>query len=131
MSRSAMGASLWAAHRVHAWMKRSRSIRSAWRATVQERSHTQGEKDAIVEKLKLLSARHPGILIVPGTIAWKKPFVRTGEQLFKKDKVTGARTTGLKTVSRAAKAQEALARSDSVLGGDPGANLTLYLPVLK
>lgn len=35
-------------------------------------------KDRILEKLTQMSERHPGILLFPGTIAWKKPMKESG-----------------------------------------------------
>ncbi len=43
---------------------------------VTERTISVGERDACVQQLCALSTLHPHILIVPGTIAWKKTFAR-------------------------------------------------------
>src|SRR4051794_4668878 len=43
-----------------------------------ERSLSQDKKDLVVKRLEQISGGNPGILIVPGTVAWKKPFARTG-----------------------------------------------------
>jgi hypothetical protein len=85
---------------------------------MQERSLSEQDKEAVVASIEGISARHPGILIVPGTVAWKKSFARTGEYRFKKDKATGQRTTELKTISRGVKAEYALAGADAVMTRD-------------
>lgn len=45
---------------------------------------TQAEKDKIVGYLKALSSEYPSLVLVPGTIAWKKPLNRTEAQKYKK-----------------------------------------------
>lgn len=42
-------------------------------------------KDRILEKIKAMTKRYPGILLFPGTIAWKKPMQET-RRIFDKDR---------------------------------------------
>lgn len=48
----------------------------------------QMEKEQVVGCLKELSLRTPNLVLVPGTIAWKKPVVRTGAQVYKRGTMT-------------------------------------------
>ncbi len=43
-----------------------------------ERTIDVGERDACVELIRNFSTKHKNVLIVPGTIAWKKTFARNG-----------------------------------------------------
>jgi hypothetical protein len=79
-----------------------------------ERSISQAEKDFVVTMLEKISNGNQGILIVPGTVAWKKPFARTGESRFKKQKDTGKRTMEQKTITREEKAKDALNKFDAL-----------------
>lgn len=54
--------------------------------SVSDRAHAmeQAEKDRIVGFLKALSSQYPSLVLVPGTIAWKKPLNRSEAQKYKK-----------------------------------------------
>jgi hypothetical protein len=47
----------------------------------------QDTKVTIVQSLMALSGRYPNLLLVPGTIAWKKPVVRSKEKMYKKSRL--------------------------------------------
>jgi hypothetical protein len=91
------------------------------------RSLEQDEKDVIVAGLRKISADFPGIVIVPGSIAWRKPLVRTGAAMFVRDEVTGERTDTLKASDRLAKNTRRIAEvGDFGQGGKMKANTYLY-----
>jgi hypothetical protein len=64
----------------------------------------QEQKEHAVAKLQELSRDFPTILMVPGTVAWKKPLDRAGTEARKRDPLTGQRTGPLKTLGRREKA---------------------------
>jgi hypothetical protein len=66
----------------------------------------QSEKDDLVGRLKALSLSYPYLILVPGTIAWKKPVVRTIPESYKRDKTTGLRTNVKKERTRLSKFNE-------------------------
>lgn len=73
----------------------------------------QSDKELLVADLIALSKRHPNYLIVPGSVAWRKPLDRSGPSRFQKDS-EGNRTGVEKTTSRRDKA--------AGIVGAPGAN---------
>ncbi|NYZ14273.1 hypothetical protein HL658_17085 [Azospirillum sp. RWY-5-1] len=60
--------------------------------TVIERTISYDEKEAFVQTLRGVSRDNPGVLLIPGTIAWKKTFERQDSQNFKRDPRTHQRT---------------------------------------
>lgn len=64
---------------------------------------TQAEKREVVRLLAALSLRYPELILVPGSIAWKKPAVRPASELRKRDPETGRRTGPEKEESRVSK----------------------------
>jgi hypothetical protein len=47
----------------------------------------QDTKETIVQSLMALSGHYPNLILVPGTIAWKKPVIRSKEKLYKKTRL--------------------------------------------
>jgi hypothetical protein len=71
------------------------------------RQMSQADKDNVVGRLGAISRQYgDGLILVPGTIAWKKPVFRTGEYIFKKDKATGLRTREIKRSNRLTKFED-------------------------
>jgi hypothetical protein len=70
--------------------------------TFGSRSLSEADKDRAVRSLKMMSAKFPGILIVPGTIAWRKPLARP------LNKQISSKTGYAKQFSRSYKAIESL-----------------------
>lgn len=68
-----------------------------------DRRHME-EADKVIQlaRLQALSLNHPRIILVPGTIAWRKPLERMGAKL------TSTKTGELKAVSREHKSVKAL-----------------------
>jgi predicted amidohydrolase len=66
----------------------------------------EAEKDKIVRELVLISKKFPDMLFVPGTVAWRKPFERSGAKLYHAK--PGADFGKPKTVSRVDKALASL-----------------------
>ncbi len=60
----------------------------------------QTAKEALMADLVALSRRHPNYVIVPGSVAWRKPLDRPDSEKYKVDKDTGLRTGPEKTVAR-------------------------------
>src|SRR5581483_8806196 len=80
------------------------------------RAISQAEKDQAVAEFESVSKAFPTLLLVPGTIAWKKPLVRSASEIRKKDKLTGQRTGPLKTTSRMDKALASLQHEQTTKG---------------
>ena len=93
----------------------------------------QTQKDQIVGFLRALSSEHPTLVLVPGTIAWKKPVLRSGPKAYKKgtmipkergryekflERITSARDAELDLVSHAVDrdVNERVARAGTDLG---------------
>lgn len=78
-----------------------------------DREHliTEAEKRQVVLRLQAISRIHPAMVLVPGTIAWKKPAERPVDERFKLDKQTGKRTTVLKTGERFSKFTDRVTRA--------------------
>jgi hypothetical protein len=74
----------------------------------------QTAKESLLNDLISLSKRHPNYVIVPGSVAWKKPLDRVGAENYVKDKTTGLRTTTPKAIDRRTKV--------AGIVGAPGAN---------
>jgi hypothetical protein len=76
-------------------------------------------KDRLLTELLSLSMAFDRMLLVPGTIAWRKPLLRTGPYRYKKQ-ADGTRGTTLKTTDRLTKAYdrvvEGTRRSAAVFG---------------
>lgn len=70
-----------------------------------QRHIEETEKELRLGELKQISQDYKGIIFVPGTIAWRKPLVRSGAKLYHSK---GSQVGQLKTVSRAEKAKDAL-----------------------
>jgi hypothetical protein len=83
------------------------------------RAMSDAGKQFVLGRLQLLSRTHPSILMVPGTVAWKKPFARVGAEQFKKNPRTGLRTAVPKAEGRDVKAHRSLIRQGAIVG-DPG-----------
>ena len=62
-----------------------------------ERGISEADKDMIVNHMLSLSKSFPKLLLIPGTIAWKKSVMRAPGQEYKRDPQTYQRTTVLKT----------------------------------
>lgn len=71
----------------------------------EQRHIEETEKELRLGQLKQISHDYKGIIFVPGTIAWRKPLVRSGAKLYHSK---GSQVGQLKTVSRAEKAKDAL-----------------------
>jgi predicted amidohydrolase len=84
------------------------------------RAISQAEKEQAVAEFESVSKAFPTLLLVPGTIAWKKPLVRSASETRKKDKVTGQRTGPLKTTSRLDKALASLQYEQTTTGEKMG-----------
>lgn len=67
---------------------------------------SQAAKDDLVARLRVLSTNYPSLILIPGTIAWKKPVVRRGMERYRRDPTTGLRTTTAKTSSRLTKFEQ-------------------------
>jgi hypothetical protein len=65
--------------------------------SLNERCLTETGKDFIVQSLLTVSKTYPQILLIPGTVAWKKSLIRTPGQEFKRDPQTYQRTNIAKT----------------------------------
>jgi hypothetical protein len=78
-----------------------------------DREHliTEAEKRDVVLRLQALSREWPEMIMVPGTIAWKKPAERPVDERFKKDPKTGKRTGPEKTLSRFGKFSDRMTRA--------------------
>ena len=70
-----------------------------------DRAHAidEDEKRNVVGRLATLSGKYTRLILVPGSIAWKKPAVRPQSELRKLDKRTGKRTGPEKTRTRLSK----------------------------
>jgi predicted amidohydrolase len=68
----------------------------------------EDDRDMIVRELRRISQNLPGVLLVPGTIAFQKELERSGPQRHKMNPKTGERDGPLKTSSREEKALHAL-----------------------
>src|SRR4051812_24738796 len=71
----------------------------------------EDEKRDVVLRLQALSRKWQEMILVPGTIAWKKPAERPIDKRFKKDPKTGLRTGPEKTLTRFAKFAERTTRA--------------------
>ena len=71
---------------------------------------TEAEKREVVLRLQALSRHWPELVLIPGTIAWKKPAVRPVDERFRKDPQTGKRTGSEKTRDRLGKFSERVTR---------------------
>jgi predicted amidohydrolase len=93
----------------------------SWNAVAKDfrtRSIEQSAKEAIVLQLQKISKDFPGIIVVPGSIAWRKPLVRSGTDKFHRNKSTGIRTGVLKTSDRSTKAFQRISSvGDFNMGG--------------
>jgi hypothetical protein len=67
------------------------------------RAVDQQSKDLIVEGLKKISADAPGTVLIPGSIAWRKPFDRPAREKYHLNELTRERTGPLKAADRRAK----------------------------
>lgn len=67
---------------------------------------SETEKRNLVGRLATLSGGYTNLILVPGSIAWKKPIVRPDLELRKKDSISGLRTGALKATSRLDKFNE-------------------------
>jgi predicted amidohydrolase len=78
-----------------------------------DREHLIGEdeKRDVVLRLQALSRKWQEMILVPGTIAWKKPAERPIDKRFKKDPRTGLRTGPEKPLTRFAKFTERTTRA--------------------
>ena len=78
-----------------------------------DRAHliSEDRKRDVVLRLQAMSHEHNGMILVPGTIAWKKPALRPVDERFKKDPHTGLRTGPEKVLSRFAKATDRITRA--------------------
>jgi predicted amidohydrolase len=79
------------------------------RGRFRTRAIAQTDKEHIVRQLQTISDDFPGVIILPGTIAWRKPLDRVGEYRYERDKSTGMRTDQLKTDDRRSKAFQKIA----------------------
>jgi hypothetical protein len=61
---------------------------------------SETEKRAVVSRLSTLSGQYTNLILVPGSIAWKKPVMRPTAELRKKDPSSRLRTAELKLKSR-------------------------------
>src|SRR5437016_5576658 len=68
--------------------------------SLNERCLTETGKDFIVQSLLTASKTYPQILLIPGTVAWKKSLTRTPDQEFKRNPETYRRTNIAKTQTR-------------------------------
>lgn len=57
-----------------------------------ERTISIGDRDRCVQQIRTLSAAHPNVLIIPGSIAWKKTFTRQAGEDMARDPRTQERT---------------------------------------
>ncbi|HEX8437269.1 hypothetical protein [Archangium sp.] len=80
-------------------------------SSAERRAVEEGMKEGFLQHLLTLSRTYPTLLIVPGTIAWRKPLQRPAGEQRKKDPMTGERTGDEKTESRVAKAQRSFSSS--------------------
>lgn len=97
----------------------ARSFMGKWSGTSQSfktRSIEQDQKDHIVRELRTISGQFPGIGIIPGSIAWRKPLDRPESDRFKRNKLTGESTETLKQTDRRVKA---VARVENSAGHRP------------
>jgi predicted amidohydrolase len=60
----------------------------------------ESDKRDIVGRLAEISRRYPRLILVPGTIAWKKPVIRPMSEIRKRDRDTKERTGPLKLQTR-------------------------------
>ncbi len=77
----------------------------------------QRDKETLQAQLLKLSEQYPDIVLVPGTIAWRKPLDRPAGETLKKNPVTGLRTGIAKTTDRRAKNVVRLGASTDHTGG--------------
>ncbi len=68
--------------------------------SLNDRCLTETGKEFIVQHLLTVSKTYPQVLLIPGTVAWKKSLNRTPEQEFKRNPETYQRTTIAKTQTR-------------------------------
>jgi len=75
----------------------------------------EGEKESLLQHLLALSRQMPGLLIIAGTVAWRKPFERSGGKLMHSK---GPNIGQNKTVTRYTKAHTAISRyATEFMGG--------------
>jgi len=61
---------------------------------------SETKKNEVIGALKALSGQYEKLILVPGTIAWRKRLLRTDDEWYRRDRKTRQRTSVLKTESR-------------------------------
>ncbi len=94
--------------------------------SLNERCLTETGKDFIVQHLLTVSKTYPQVLLIPGTVAWKKSVTRTPDQEFKRDPETHRRTNIAKTQTRQDSVFNAI-NTNFGIGGSRGGYLATEL----
>jgi hypothetical protein len=85
-----------------------------------DRSLSKADLEAAVREFEAISKLNPKVLLIPGTVAWKKPLLRPPEEARKFSSLTGDRSGPLKTGTRLEGARKDLTHEKDKTGDKMG-----------